>query len=174
MTGALHSRIARNAFTLTELLIVVAAIGALTLIAVSRFGHSRARYRVEAAGRRVIADLTQARAVAQASSRSITVDFVPKSSSYTLIDVLSETRQGADAIIDLTREPYGVVIASADFGGDSQFSFDSYGRPSSAGSMVFLSGRMARRLDMDATGNVSSRFLTERETADAVAAAALR
>ncbi len=126
----------RSGFSLVELMTVVTAISILALIAVPRFGHARARYQLEGAGQRLIADLAVARATARAASISKTIAFDTTTSTYTITGSLSLDRASANTVVVLKDEPYNVTLSLANFGGATSVSFDGYGRASSTGKIL--------------------------------------
>jgi prepilin-type N-terminal cleavage/methylation domain-containing protein len=123
-------------FSLVELLVVLAIISVTAAIAVPRYGASIARFRVESAARRVGADLTYARSVARSSSASTTVSFNAATEVYVVAGAAHMNTRAAGYQVNLAADPYLATILSADFGGDGQVSFDGYGRPDDAGTVV--------------------------------------
>src|SRR3954469_15575051 len=75
------------AFSLFELLFVIAIIAIIAAMAMPKYGRSVARYRAQCAARRVAADLMFARSAAKAASAERVVTFNAVAGSYTLSGV---------------------------------------------------------------------------------------
>src|SRR3954468_24220391 len=89
------------AFSLFELLFVIAIIAIVAAMAMPRYGRSVARYRAECAAKRVAADLALARSTAKAVSAERIVTFNTVAGSYTL---------GAVRHLDHSSAPYTVTL----------------------------------------------------------------
>jgi type II secretory pathway pseudopilin PulG len=125
---------------LFELVIALAVMGIVAAVAVPRYANSVGRYRAEAAGRRIVADLTLARAKARAASSAQSVTFNPAAGSYTVSGVRDPDRPGAAYTVNLAGAPYHVTIGYADFGGAPQAQFDMFGTPAWGGKVIVRAG----------------------------------
>ncbi len=141
----------RGAFTLIELLIVLAIMGIGAAIAIPRYGASIARFRAESAARRVEADLKYARAAAKAASASRTVAFNLGAASYAIGGVRELNNKSGLYTVSLT-ELHGVQMSAAEFGGDSAVVFDGYGRPDSGGVVRVQYGGDGWEVTLDGVG----------------------
>jgi Tfp pilus assembly protein FimT len=130
--GALRSR--RCAFSIFELVIVLLIMGILTAVAAPKFFDSLLFHRVESAARRVKADLELARTQARVTSATQSITFV--NSVYTLSNTKSLDKPGAIYSVDLTKQPYSLDSATANFNNLATVSFDGYGTPTSGGTVV--------------------------------------
>ena len=147
---------ALRAFTLTELVLVLAIIATMALIAAPRFANATARYRSELAAGRIVADLTLARSQARASSRSYTVSFDAAANSYKYFDGTEVALADAIETVHLDEPPYDAAITSAVFGADEEIVFDGYGVPDSAGAVIVRVGGYEHTVQLDAdTGEAS-------------------
>lgn len=139
---------------MVELVIVVIIIGILGAVAVPRYLDTLANYRANATARRIVADLKMAIRRAQQTSTSQTVVFDVVDSSYEVtgmndLDRSSEVYEHRlPEIVDQAK------LVSADFGGSSTLAFDIYGRPSSAGTIVFNVGRSDQTIEIEQSGNI--------------------
>jgi prepilin-type N-terminal cleavage/methylation domain-containing protein len=132
-----------RAFSLVEMVLVVAIIAVASAIAVPRYASSIARYRAETAARRVAADLALAAAHAADAGKPQAVVFVAR--SYLLPGMPHLDGKGyGDYTVDLGSEPYNVTRVAAEFGGDAQVKFDLYGAPDTGGSVVIEVGDSRR------------------------------
>ena len=141
------------AFTLIELALVVAAVAVLSAIAVPRYGSALARYRVDLAAKRVAADLMLARSTARATSTTQVVDFSTPANGYTLINFRAPDGGASDYAVRLADEPYNAAIGAVGVGPDAAavtVSFDRYGTPDRAGTVVVTSGGYAKTVALDA------------------------
>ena len=137
-------------FSLIELVLVLAIIGVAAGIAIPRYADSLARYHVDAAARRIVADLALARTSARSVSASRTVTFRVASGTYEMLGVAHLDRPGSTYAVDLSAAPYGVTVVSADFAGQPEVIFDGYGVPSSGGAVSVRVGRFTKTVELDA------------------------
>ncbi len=140
---------ARRAFTLLELVVVLAIIAIVSAIAAPRYAGATQRFRADVAARRVASDLLYVRNSARAASRSYSVVFDVPGSSYSVSGLADPQRGGSNYVVALGSEPYACFLASASFGGGGTLTFNGYGRPSAAGSAVLQSGSQRRRITVD-------------------------
>lgn len=142
-------------FSLVELTLVVAILAVVTAMALPRFANSLTRYRLDAAARRIAADLELARQAAQQTSASRTVTFSPPN-TYRLQNVKALDSQATDYDVDLRLEPYHAQIVSADFNGDAVVVFNGHGVPDSGGTVVIQVGTDQKTIVLDPdTGQAS-------------------
>lgn len=163
-------RHASRGFSVVELVLTIAIIGALALIAVPRYASSEERYRAESAANRVIADLLAAQETAKATSSDQRVRFSIGGSKYYLSFTRSATVSGlavgsvanAESVeVDLAAEPYRAKVVGASINGYAGIVFDPYGMPSGGGTILLRVGSLAARVVVDpanglATGDVMS------------------
>jgi type II secretory pathway pseudopilin PulG len=118
-----------------ELVIVVLIIGILSAVAVPRFTDSLCRFRVEAAARRIAADVNLARQQARNSESEQWVLFYPSSDYYKLYNDPHPDHPAQEYVIKLTKTAYPVYLVSAVFENTNGYKdywrlrFDSYGSP---------------------------------------------
>lgn len=133
-----------------EVALVVMIIGTLAAVAIPRISNTLARQRVEAAARRIVADLTLAQRRARTTNASQTVRFTPVTHGYTLIGMPHPDHPSSTYRVLLSEEPYRASIDSADFGADLDIIFDVFGVPDSGGWVVISVGDHARTVTVDA------------------------
>jgi prepilin-type N-terminal cleavage/methylation domain-containing protein len=130
-----------NAFSLVELLFVIAIIAIVAAMAMPRYGRSVARYRAECAAKRVAADLALARSTAKAVSETRVVTFNTVAGSYTLAGVKNLDHHKAQPYtVALSDAPYNAQLYYADFGGAPQAEFDMYGAAKWGGKVIVRVG----------------------------------
>jgi len=137
------------AFSLIELILVLTIISVLAAIAVPRYANALARYRVDAAASRVVADLDYARQRARASSASVTVSFKTGQECVILEGVQHIDDPGKQWGVALAGKPYYADLVSVDFTGHKLI-FDGYGYPDSGGTAVLRVGTETRTVVLDA------------------------
>lgn len=142
---------AGRAFTLLEVVLVIAIMAIFSAIAVPRYANSVSLSRVETAARRVAADLDFARAQAMTASKPQPVVFSVATNTYQLTGQVDPVRRAMAYLTDLSVEPYKSTLVSATFGGSATVTFDLYGMPSSAGTIVVRSGSRQKSIILDAT-----------------------
>ena len=140
---------ARPAFSLGELVLVLAIIATLALIAAPRFANATARYRCELAAGRIVADLTLARSQAKGRSLAHTVAFDAATNSYRIFDGTEIALAEAVEAVPLDEPPYQAAITSVVFGADDEVVFDGYGVPDSGGTVVVRVGGFEHTVQLD-------------------------
>ncbi len=128
-----------HAFTLMELLLVMAIMTVLAGVAVPRFVDSIARQRLDGAVRRLSADLKYAQDQAKISGASHKVAFDVAADTYYLqrYDSAAEAwyfpphpdHPSSPYAVVLSEEPHQVAITSVRFGSTQEIVFDGYGMP---------------------------------------------
>ena len=141
---------ARRAFSLIELLLVLAIMAIAAAIAAPRYAEAVMRYRVDMAARRIIADLEATRIEARVTSKSYTVEFDADNNTYRIFDGTDPDAAAEVRTIDLTKPPYETALQSASFNADSVVVFDGFGQPDSGGSLMLCVGDECRKIAVDA------------------------
>ncbi|MBL7133361.1 MAG: GspH/FimT family protein [Phycisphaerae bacterium] len=144
--NAVHNR---KALSLVELVLVLAITAILAAVAVPRYGEAIARYQVEMAARRVVADLALARSRARISSTQQSVTFTPATNEYQIPGLPDLRNSSVDYLANLSARPYRADLVSANFGPDATVVFDGYGKPDSAGQVVVRVGDMQKTIVLD-------------------------
>lgn len=137
-------------FTLVELTVVLVIMAVAAAVAIPRFSGAQERYRVEAAAQRLRADINLARTRALTTSRPQVLEF-KQSSNYYCMDGERDFTQPTNTKYEvfLDQEPYRVLVASVDFGGDETVVFNHFGLPDTAGEVVLVGGDRSRRVVLD-------------------------
>ena len=143
-------------YTLVELLMVVATVAMMLGIAVPRYGSAVARYRADAAAKRIAADVAYAQTQARSTSKSVTVTFSAATSGYQVSGVTSLSNVSGGYAVSLPDAPYYASIVSAGFGGGAVLTFDVYAPPPTAAPSSCSRGRPKKTVTVDAaSGKVS-------------------
>lgn len=146
------------AFSLIEVIFVVAIVAVLAAMAMPRISSATFRYRADAAAQRVAGDLNLARKRASHGSTAQKVIFNVDADSYRLPGWSDPDHPAAEYAVSLAGDPYCATIVSADFGGALEVTFDGYGVPDSAGTIVVQAGTYRRTISVDAdTGRATVR-----------------
>ena len=128
---------ARRGVTSIELVITVMIIGIIAAVATPRFTQFYRTERLNAAGRRVAADLNLARSWAATTSSPQTVTFSLANHGYIVSGGLEDPqRPGKIFETRLNTEPYWSRIFSVNFDSLNVVSFNGAGLPSSGGTIV--------------------------------------
>ncbi len=146
-----------RAFSLVELLLVVAIISIFSVMAIPRFANSLTLHRVDQAARRIAADLELARRHATITSRTVTFRIRETGDSgYELINIKHPDRPASPYVVSFEQDCFGAELVTHDLNSDLDLVFDIYGFPDSAAQILICIGDHQRRLDVDAlTGDVS-------------------
>jgi prepilin-type N-terminal cleavage/methylation domain-containing protein len=140
-----------RAFTLVELVMVLAIIAVFSAIAFPRFTSSMVRYRVDSAAQRLAADLYHARQTAIATSQVVRIEFYIADDLYIIWGVRDIDFPDYTYAVAMDDPPYRIDIASANFGGSTVVQFDQYGRPSASGTVVVQIGTARRTVSLNQT-----------------------
>jgi prepilin-type N-terminal cleavage/methylation domain-containing protein len=163
-----------RAFTLVELVMVMAVVAVIAAMAAPRFAASIARQRADGAASRVVSDLAYARSVARMTSASVTVTFDPTHGKYTNPSA-GDPLMGTPApyVVDLTASPYratmlggasasvaAAVPATGSGSGTFAIAFDGYGEPTAVGWVIVKAGDWSRQISIDKSGTATVTNLT--------------
>ncbi len=138
----------RAAFTLIEMVTVMAIIATLAALTVPRFGRSLELRRAEGAARLVAADVLRAREFSRISGTPHSIAFNTLTSAYT-IDMPDPDHPRVNYSVSLPFM-FGVVVTSASFNSSPTLSFTSEGLPSAGGTVTVAAGRIARTITINA------------------------
>lgn len=134
----------REAFTLVELLIVMAILATLAGIAMPRYSAALANYRADAAARRICADLAMAKARAISTSTAQTVTFTTASNQYQLVGFTDPVRPAMPYVISLGDRPYEATFGDINLGGTYSVVFNGHGENDVAGTIQVRAGTAVR------------------------------
>ena len=139
----------RRAFSLVELVIVLAICALTAGIAMPRLGRAANRYRADFAARRIVADLDRARGNARLTGQTQTATFNVAQNNYTVTG--SASGQANAFSVNLTDNPLNATLVSVNLGGGAAaVSFDAYGqaRPAVDGTIVIRCGTDSRTVTL--------------------------
>lgn len=143
-------------FTLVELIVVIVITAVLAAVGMGIYSSSAVHHQLEAAAKRIEADLALARQRAITTGTPQAVQGLSSTGLYTLPGIPDLDRPGSDYTVDLGAPPYELTMVSAFLGGDDEIIFDAYGKPDSSASVVIAVGSQQITLLVDSdTGQVS-------------------
>ncbi|MBI5838390.1 MAG: type II secretion system protein [Candidatus Eisenbacteria bacterium] len=140
--------LARNGYTMVELVLVIAIIGILAASSIPAW-FDRGRTNLDITRRRLVGDLTYAREYAMLRHDHVSANFSVAGNSYTIyytptgaaITDPSDTRGNLSFTLNGSSYSGGVAITNANFGGTPGVRFNSWGTPcDSAGNVLTTMG----------------------------------
>lgn len=135
---------------------VIAIIAISAAIAAPRWSESLGRYRVDAAARRIVADLLLAQTNARATSVAQTITFSPAQDSYSLSGLKNFETNSGTYTVSLAVPPYQADLSSTDFTVSTPLTFNAFGVPSAGGKVVVTSGVFSRTITVDADSGAAT------------------
>lgn len=135
-----------RAFTLVELVIVLAIFAITAAIAVPRYQHAASRYRALTAARRLAADIDNLRQTAITKSLTHLLRAPAAGTRYQTVDKSSGWAGGSVTTINLGIEPYLAAFTTVDLGADGELVFDGFGNPDGPATFTLTSGNAAARV----------------------------
>lgn len=147
--GGSGIRSSGGGFSLIELVLTTVIVGVVAAMAVPRYADALARYHIEGAARRVVADIDHARNRAEASSGDVAVYFDIANSTIRVPGLPSLTQPDVEFSTVLADEPYHTRMTGADFNGNARLDFNGYGKPAAGGTIVLRSGGLTRTITVD-------------------------
>lgn len=146
---------ARRAFTLVELVLVLAIMATLAALAIPRYANAIANSRLNSAAQRVAADIALAQATARTTGSRQTITFTLATSRYTLSANTDLAASANPYTVDLTADPYRATLATASFAGSTTLTFDPFGFPLATGSVAVRVGTAQKTVTVAANGRTS-------------------
>ena len=141
------------AFSLIELVLVVATIAVLSAIAVPKYADAMNRYRVDLAAKRVVADFALARSSARGSGQGQVVDFTSPTNGYTMAGLAAPDGRSGNYTVRLGDEPFKCTIDQVEFGTGTppakSVRFTRYGTPEAGGGLVIKCGGYSTTVLLD-------------------------
>lgn len=139
----------RRAFTLVELVVVLAITAAITSIGLIKYSASLARYRVQGAAARLVADVETARSQARHSSSPRLLRFAPDRTRYAILTVAQSAASAAGSVTDLSQHPYRASFTIVGLTGNT-LRFDGYGVPDQSARITLTSSGATAAVTIDA------------------------
>jgi prepilin-type N-terminal cleavage/methylation domain-containing protein len=140
----------RSAFSLLELVMVIAIGAFIAGIAIPRMGNATTRYQADYAAKRLASDLERAKANARLTGAAQTVTFSTTTHKYTVSG--SGTGGAAGFTVDLSATPYKAKLTQV-----ATVTYDAYGQGPSGGATIKLSsGGQVRTITVDASSGKAS------------------
>lgn len=151
----------RTGYSYLELTVVLLICSILGAAAIPRYTNALFQLRVDAAAKRVAADITYLQRQALYRSASQSIVFTPNGgsgtpNSYSMPTVQYVDFAAAGAVVNLSQNPFSATIVSASFAGSNTLTFDRYGVPSAGGTVVVAASGYQKTVQVDSsTGDVT-------------------
>ncbi len=144
----------RAAFSIVELVLVLAIMGVLAAVAAPRYSASMANYRVTLAAHRVAADVALTQAAARAGSASRAMAFDVNNNQYTVSGVRALDGGGNVYTVRLAVDPYRVTLKNlvlTNAAANGTLTFNGFGVPDGGPTVVGVFGPYTRAVSVDAS-----------------------
>lgn len=142
----------QSGFTLVELVMVLAVVAVVAAMAAPRWARSMARWQVDAAARRLAADLLWAQSRARVTSSHQTVNINLTAGQYQLAGVPDPDHPANIYTVNLGQAPYRCsIVSAAPVDANGNVTFDGYGTPSAGGAIVMQCGDFQRSVQVSAS-----------------------
>lgn len=147
----------RRGFTLIDLTLTVLILGIVAAAAAPRFSGALLFYQVDAAARRIEADINYVRTYARFTNQACSLTFSATSPTYTTTGVPHTNNSGRAYDVDLAALGYPVTL-QANFDGGRSVTFNPSGNPQvgsplvglTSGTITISSGVQTRTIIIDA------------------------
>jgi hypothetical protein len=116
-----------------------------------------ARWRADAAARRLCADLAWAQTRARSTSSSLTVNINLTASQYQLVGVADPDHPARTYVVGLSQSPYRTsIVADGAADANGNIIFDGYGSPATSGTIIVQCGDFQKTITINAaSGSVT-------------------
>ena len=152
--------VARIAFSLAELIVVIVILSILAAVAIP-MAVGTSSTKVKASARLVMSDLEYAQNLAITTQTDITVTFNASGNSYTVSNASGSvihpiTKKTYTVDFDTTAGLSGVSLTSAGFGGNPAVVFGALGAPDASGTVSLTAGSVSYQVTVaPITGRVT-------------------
>lgn len=140
---------ASHAFTLFELIVVLSIMTILASVVAPKYAGAVARYRLDSAARRIVADIEQTKVLARASGSTQVISFAPSTHSYSIVGYQTGASRTSDYTVKLNQPPYLVSLQSATFAGMNDLRFGGFGLPADGGTIVVKGNSETRTITVN-------------------------
>lgn len=140
-----------RAFSLIELVCVIAIIAVLSAIALPHWSAAVLDQQMNLALRRISNDIALAQSRANYGSTAVTLSFSPSTNSYQIVGMPDPDRPSQTYTVNLSAAPYYLTLTSASFAGSTNLGFDGYGTPLAGGTIVVSQGSTSHTITVDGT-----------------------
>ncbi len=145
------------AFTLIELVMVISILGITAAIALPRFSHANANYRLKAAANRVIQDFNLAIKQSQSISQNVTILFNKNNHSYQITNLPSLNDPTKTYQVELKHHPYQVKIRAVIMtAGGNSLLINPMEQLRKSGTITLQYGNKTRSISFDADTNLAT------------------
>ncbi|MBL9120343.1 MAG: prepilin-type N-terminal cleavage/methylation domain-containing protein [Phycisphaerae bacterium] len=144
----------RRGATLLELIITIAVIGIIAAIAAPRFARAQDGASLDAAARRLVAELGAIRQRAMISRTAAVVTLSVDGGKVRVGGIDTTGLSCAGGGFDLGVSPYGAAVVKTNFAGE-MFTIDAYGALAAEGTIAIARGDATRTITITRTGAIS-------------------
>lgn len=124
-------------FTLVDFTLAVLILGIVAAVVAPRFSNAIVFYQVEAAARRIEADLNYVRGYARITNQACSLTFAASTPTYSTTGVSHTNNSGETYTVDLTAIGYPVTV-QANLDGGRTVTFNPNGNPQTGSPLVGL------------------------------------
>ena len=135
--AARNARQHRRAFSLVDLTLTMLIMGIIAATTAPKFSSAMMRYQVDAAARRIEADINYVQSQARFTNAACSLTFSASPPSYTTTGVANLNNSGQAYAVNLTTIGYSVALATSINGGAS-LTYNASGVPQAGSPLVAL------------------------------------
>jgi len=145
-----HHRSRHRAFSLLELIVVLIITSVIAGMGLLKYSGSLTNYRLDAAVKRIIADIQSAKVMARTTSSVRAIKFYPATSSYAILSREDLALSRVGTVVELAAQPYHSTLVVSGLSANI-VRFNGYGDPDGGAIIIVATGGRSNAVILEAT-----------------------